>query len=653
MVGVETITQIEGVVVLDLPPPGVISGTPSGTVAMAGEFPDMSYAVAVDATGAVTTSPTPVEISSGQDLIDKVGGFDSTLGDFGDAGGNGFAELRNKSFSRLVLVPVNLASAGAGRCWRDLPTNTSATVATPVVPMAGGRVEAGRQFNSTTHRVMLGKRVNFTTLGHYKNGTDGAVTAAGSPGATQTFNSAGSNFLTAYNGGPVPKGAILVLGVLSGAGALGANAYTLRVTAQAASDTALVVEKMDGSNFDWSSGTTLPFRIHPASDADTGSATPSKLSDTSGYTLPCRPIDATVAAAATLAPNTLPTAGTASTWNPLSGLTLQSHVTNGFAYTAGVQAPNVTGTGLDALYASALTALLQDAAPARDVNVVFSARTTAVVRAALKTNALGASASLGRMACVAPPLSVVTASAALASASPGVGATTDERVIYDWPGAQTFVPEAAGLTIKTADGLNTTDGVLDTRGDGWMAAVLSNLAPERNPGQAGAPVDRVLSPILGIQRGVSTLSMGDYINMKAGGIAGLRIDRKVGPIFQSGITSSLTSGQKNIARRRMADFIEDSVAQALLPFTKQPLTEQLKDDEVMEIDTFLDTLLSPSNPPAQRIAGYVIDDKSGNTKATEALGIFVIIAKVRTLASQDEIVFQASIGEAVDVSSSN
>lgn len=209
------------------------------------------------------------------------------------------------------------------------------------------------------------------------------------------------------------------------------------------------------------------------------------------------------------------------------------------------------------------------------------------------------------------------------------------------------MPEALGTLLPTADGDTTTDGLLDEAFNAYMVSILSNLPPERNPGQAADPIPRVLSGVLGIQRGVVGLSMSDYIAMKASGIAGLRIDRRVGAVVQSGVTTSLTSGRRNINRRRMADHIQDSVAQRLLDFSKLPITSQWKDTIVGEIDAYLLGLLSPDNPPAQRIAGYLIDDKSGNTDDLEAQGIFVVIGKVRTLATGDTIVFQTEIGEGV------
>lgn len=650
--GVETITLIEGVVIVDLAPPGAINGVSTGVVGLVGEFADMTYGVAVSSTGVVTTSPRPVEVYTSKDYSDKAGAFDETIGQHGGAGGSGYVATRNKRFSRLVVVPVNLCSGAAGRVWRELPTNLSATQAQPVVPIQGGIASAGREFRSGSNRVRLGARAIFTAIGHYKNGTDGAVTSAGAA-ATQTFNSATGSFLTAFNGGPVPKGAILVVGQIGGAGALGANALTLRVQATAVSATALVVEKLDGTNFDWTTGTALPYRIHPQTDADTGgtNGVNANLADTSGYTIPARPLDATIAAATLLTPTVVPPANAAGSWDSLSGLQARSHVSTGFVYDANVQAPNAANhASIDALYVTAIDSLMADAAPSRDVNVLTTARTSTAINAKKKAHVLASSAvGVGRTTVLSPPLTTLSLATVLGDPAPGVGANRDERVDYSWPGAVTFVPEAVGFTLGTADGLSTTDGNLDVSGDMWLASVLSNLAPERNPGQAAPPIPELLAGILGIQRGVPTLGVGEYTNMRAQGICGLRMDRVSGPIFQSGVTTSLVSGQKNINRRRMADFIQDSVAQSIEPLSKLPLTQALKDTITGQIDAFLSQLKSVGNPPAQRIVDYEVDDVSGNTPDLEARGIFVVIGRVRTLATADFIVFQTEIGEGVKI----
>lgn len=649
--GTEVITLVEGVIIVDLPPPGSIAGISTGVVCCIGEFADVSYGVKVDTTGTVSTKPQPVEVFSSQDLFNKLGGFDDTIGDTGISGGSGFITLRNKKFSRLVCVPVNLASDKAVRLFRKLPTNTGATAPTPVVPLVAASVPAGREFKQSANRIRTMKAAAFTAYGHYGSGIDGAVTAAGSPGPTQTFGAAGGNFLTlARPDGTfgVKKGDILVVGQIGGAGALGANADCYRVQTDAASATQLTVEKQDGSNFDWTSGVSLPWRIHYATDAESGIGA---AADTAATTIPARPLDATISAAQTLNPTVVPPAATQTTWDPLSGLQLRSHPSNAVTYTSTIQAPNApSDPTIDALYSTCFDALLTDDLPGREVNIVLPARTSASIRSKQKSHVLAASAQgIGRTSPISPALTTVTTSAVVADTDPGVGGNRDERINYCWPGAMTFVPEAVGHAMKGADGFSHTDGYIDTHLNGWLASLLSNLPPERNPGQASAPVPEIMAPIVGFQRLVSGLGMNDYIQFRQKGICALRIDRAAGPIFQSGITTSLTAGQKNINRRRMADFLEDSIAQRYNQFAKQPMTQAWKDSIVAETTAFLDDLLSINNPAAQRIAGYIVDDKSGNTPTLTAQGIFVVIIKVRTLATADFIVLQAEVGEAVNV----
>jgi hypothetical protein len=651
--GTEVITQIEGVVVVDLPPPGGIDGVGTGTVCMVGEFADASYAVDVTTTGIVTGNPTPIEIFSGQDLINKVGGFDEFIGQFGGALGNGFASLRNKKFSRLIVCPVDNITPGAGsqyalRFWRDLPTNKSATDPTPIVPVSGGTVAAGREFKAGANRVRVAKRFTFSDSLAYVQGTDGEwLTAAAA--ATQVFISASSTFIT----DGVQVGDIIVIGVLGASGVQGTMAGTYRITA-VISETELSIQKLNGSNFESVAGTAIVFRIHEAAVADTAGCVAAAnvvLSDASGYAVPARPLDATIAAATVLTPSSVPDAGSATSWDPLSGLAGITHPTGSLTYDAHVHAVNAANHAtLDARYQSAIDACMSDDYPARDINIILAARKSSTIRAKLKSHVLtAASRGLTRTTCLAPELTNVSLTAILADADPGVGANRSDRVNFSWPGCTHLVPEAVGFAIATADSKTTTDGILDDTFDTWLASILSNLAPERNPGQASAPVPEVLAPVLGFQRGVSGLGMAEYIQLRAKGVAALRLDKTVGPVVQSGVTTSLISGEKNIARRRMADFIQDSIAQRLVQFAKQPLSTQLKDAAVAEVNAFLTTLLSENNPAAQRIDAFQVDDKSGNTPEMTAQGIYVIIVRVRLTPTADFIVLQTEIGEGVTI----
>lgn len=646
----QVINQIEGVVIVDLPAPAPIQGVNTGVVGVVGEFADVTYAVSVDGSGNVTTKPQPVEVTSAQDMVEKVGGFDPTLGDFGGDDGNGYFCVSGKRFSRLVLVPVNLASSKGIRLYRTLPLCVSAVNANPIVPMQAAKVSAGTEFkNGSTDTIRVAKAVTFAASTPYTQGTIGTQANNTGPAATAQFTVAGETFITKG----VKEGDALVVGVFGGAGVPG----TYRVVSLPSEDT-LEVQKLDGTTFSWTGTPNLPYRVYPAESFDSGGE--HQLSEVAGYLIPARPtraagssvLDGTIAAGTLLNPTIAAPAQTATSWDPLTGLQMATNPANTTAFTAAVQGVNAaSAAALNVLYQTALDALLGDSSPARDVSVVVAARTNSTLRSYLKQHVLSASANgVGRMTVIAPGLTTVSETTVLGSADPGVGANRDERVIYCWPGVRVNVPEAVGFNIKTADGTFVSDGILDIRADIFMASILSNLAAEKNPGQATDPIPLCLSPILAFQRGnLPTFSMTNYILFKQNGIAAIRFDRVAGKVFQSGITTSLISGQRNINRRRLADEIEDSLAQEYNPLSKQVLTNQLRDTIDAQTVAYLEGLKSATNPAAQRIADYSVDSKSGNTPQLLASGIYVVIVRVQMLATADTIVLQAEIGPNVTI----
>jgi hypothetical protein len=637
----QVIQQIEGVVIVDTPPPQSIQGVNTGVVGMVGEFADVTYATSVDGTGSVTTKIQPVEVVTAQDMLNKVGGWDPTLGDFGADDGNGYFAVSGKIFSRLILAPINNASSKAMRMYRELPLSQSASVASANPQMQAASVSAGAQFTYSTQTVLSAKRVQFTADAPIAIGTNGVLSTA--TAVTQTFTSSGADFAAAN----VKVGDALVLGH-SATGDYG----TYRITA--VGTTTLTVQKLDGASWTPAGTSGLVYRVHPAATFDTGGNY--ALADNAGCTVMARPtvstiVDGTICSS-TLSGASVPVA--AGAWDPLSGLKFTAQAGD-VTYTAALQAPNAAQSAtMDAAYQLAIDGFLADADPTRDVSIIFSARTSATIRQYLYQHVQSASAQgRGRVACISPSLTTVSEDTVIGNASPGVGATRSERVIYNWPGVT--VQQQAAVTssssLKRANGTyNLGSGLLDTRTDGFMASILSNLASERNPGQATDPVPVCLAPVLGFQSGdLASFKMADYIRFKQYGISAIRFDRGGVKVFQSGITSSLTSGQTNINRRRMADEIEDSLAEAWLPLTKQVMTQQLRDNIDAETVAYLAGLQSPTNPSAQRIEAYSVDSTSGNTPELLAAGIYVVIVRVKMLATADEIVLQAEIGPGVNI----
>lgn len=643
--GLSVLGQIEGVVTIDGEAVPSVQGLGTGTVALVGEFADMTYAVNVDASGNVTTKYQPVEIFGGPDLTEKVGGFDSTIGDFGLSCGNGFIELASKRFSRLVVVPINLTSSKGVRVWRFLPTNRSATDPSPAQPIQGGVVVAGREFRSSTNRVHIGATVKFTATPAFHALADGSTTAAAAA-ASNNFTGSGFDTVVRPDGTlGVIAGDILVVGVVGAAGALGANAGTYRVVSRT-SATVIVVERMDGVNFAWTTGTTQPYRVHTPDVADSGGGF--ALSANGAFDVPARPLDATIATSVNLVPLLVPPAIAADSSDPLSGLAMRTQSVTGLVYTAALQAANVASSAtVDAEYQAAFDSLLSDDLPAREVNIVWAARKSATIRSKIKQHVLQQKANgVGRMGLISPELTTYAPSVILGDSSPGVGAQRAEEVTYHAPGVRISIPQAVGVAIEGADGLTYTDGIVDTTSDGWAASILSSLAPHRNIGQAADPVKTVMAPVLALQRGINPaiLDIGFYTQAKAKGVCAPRMDRVSGAIFQSDVTTSLVSGQTLIRRRRMSFFIQDSLTAALLPFSKEVLTTKFKVDVLGAHVSFFDGLLSRNVPSAAQIAGYILDDKSGNTPETVKAGIHVVIHRVEMLQTADVIVIQSSVG---------
>jgi hypothetical protein len=113
------------------------------------------------------------------------------------------------------------------------------------------------------------------------------------------------------------------------------------------------------------------------------------------------------------------------------------------------------------------------------------------------------------------------------------------------------------------------------------------------------------------------------------------------------VTSSLTSGEETIARRRVADFIQDSAIGIWLPYSKKIAREATRMRGLAKWNQFLAGLESVANPEKSRIHSWFTDDgvNAGNTNTTLALGVYYVLTKVKTHPSLDFIVLQTEIGE--------
>lgn len=310
----------------------------------------------------------------------------------------------------------------------------------------------------------------------------------------------------------------------------------------------------------------------------------------------------------------------------------------------------LTEAAIDAAYITALNTTLSPNKATAQSDLFVVARQSNALRQAGRQNVVDASNAglTGRKFIMRPPLGTTTRAQAIStSAQPGSGVYRSDRVIYAFPGAAIFLPQIAARGLAGGAGF-TADGIVDVGFDSFEAAACSLVNPEENPGQVGT----TMLAVLGVERGnpdVQSMTMGDYVAFKAAGIAALFMEDGVATI-ESGVVNvdpALHANIANIARRRMADYIQDSLAVALKPFVKKLATKDRRAQCLSVVDEFLAGLAAVGNKTAQRIDSYQLDGKSGNTPEALARGVFRMIVRVKTLSSLDVIVLDTTIGETV------
>jgi hypothetical protein len=729
---IETLTEIEAVTVVDLPPQAPAVGVGTGAVMIVGEFEDGPFATGGDASffDSAYRNQGPQEIFGSEDMVARFGGFGFTHSGVKSSApcarrhlselwnGNGFLKTKFLSAKRIMLARVDTsvgevafsaqASIGGTKGPYQLvagqqisvttdtggPVSSTAIAAVPAARVGSSAIVStgylgGEQiriaidanpevtvtFASTDQTApQVAARINaalgfaaateslgILTISGTVAGTAGRVTlsdvTAGAlaalfhtAGTTNgTGNVANVNAVTpaevaAIINGTAALTAINCTSALDGAGRLqvrrSSGGGTISIAAGAMA-TALGLDPV---------GTTVAAGVHPGGSIPAGTrvgdgsstwVTMQTLSVPAGtatapqpgpFSVKVRPLlDDGSAAGAPAASVT--TVTDQASWALLS-------VTNPLALSA---AKNEVQ--MDNAYLAAFDATLDPTKVTREANYSISARrSTEVVRRG-RQNAIDASSEglFGRKFISGAPIGY-TQSQAIAD----VALWRSDRFLgYTWPGVKVRIPEIAEVGVAGGLGF-TADGVITVRADNPLAVINARLNPEENPGQL---TEGLVDYVLGIEDLATPLRMSNYIALKAAGICAPRmVDSPNGGqvmVFQSGVTTSLTPGLKTQARRKMADFIQDSLARAILPYVKKLGTLARRDAIRGIIEQFLGGLQSAEVPDNQRINSYLVNERDGQTETLTALGVFVYIIKVRTLSSMDDIVLQTEIGEGV------
>lgn len=313
---------------------------------------------------------------------------------------------------------------------------------------------------------------------------------------------------------------------------------------------------------------------------------------------------------------------------------LDFSVTNSGALSAAL-----TEAQKDARYVAALEATLNDAGPAREANYLLSARCSSAVVREGRSNAVRAT-EIGFFGRKFITRDVLGASPDHAIAD--VANNRSDRRFYTTLGMQVTIPQIAERGLAGGTGFSA-DGTITVGADGPLTTLCAMLPPEENIGQQTGLIDDFFA----INTYGNRITMETYIALRRAGICAPRIDRVSGPIFQSAVTSSLQSGEQTMARRRMADYIQDSAIGVFLPYSKRLAKESTRNKALARWNQFLGGLESAKNPERSRIHSWLTDDSAnaGNSPANLALGVYFIVTKVKTHPSMDFIVLQTEIGE--------
>lgn len=207
------------------------------------------------------------------------------------------------------------------------------------------------------------------------------------------------------------------------------------------------------------------------------------------------------------------------------------------------------------------------------------------------------------------------------------------RIIYAWPYVQTSI-----------------DGVLEfTPPASWIASVFTQVAP--HIALSWTANTQYMAGIVALK---TYESRAGYIALDQAGVCALERDLDIGFLVKNAIVTQIAnSSKRTILRRRMADFLTDSIALFLKNY-QNDVNSKAKRTEVKGAILNFDSLLVQSKvlPGEQDVkdgAPLLVDTESLNTDNVIASGMFKILYKRRIFSSMRYIVLQAEIGESVVV----
>lgn len=282
------------------------------------------------------------------------------------------------------------------------------------------------------------------------------------------------------------------------------------------------------------------------------------------------------------------------------------------------------GTIADTDYQTAIAIAEQEKAG----NVLWTDMYNAAIRGYLKTHLVNAP---DKIVILAPDDETETYSDTITDAA--TYRDTDGRIIYAF------------------NHLKTNIGGVDVWQNPapWAASIISNTSPHIDP----AFTENV-KYTLGASTTYNKLNRANYIALKDAGIAAFEVDSDIGIKLVSGVVTQIADSSKlTILRRRMADYLQDSVAYFLKNYQNAPNTASNRSEVKAAILAFDNGLIRdgilPNDDEVSFGLARLVDTESLNTDTTIGLGYFKLLYKRRIYSSMRYIVLTAEIGETVVV----
>ena len=209
----------------------------------------------------------------------------------------------------------------------------------------------------------------------------------------------------------------------------------------------------------------------------------------------------------------------------------------------------------------------------------------------------------------------------------------DGRIIYGYPYVQTSI-----------------GGVLVYQNPAsWLLSILTQTAPQIDPA-----FTKNAQFLVGVTALRQTLSRAAYIQLKDAGICSFEYDQEIGFKVKSGVVTQIADSSKvTILRRRMADYLTNSVGRFLKNYQNAVNSKENRSLVKGSILGFVQSLqndgILPKDSEVKSGKATLVDTESANTDNSIAAGFFKIIWKQRIYSAMRYIVLSAEIGESVVV----